>query len=119
MHEFCDLRFSHCPNRLKDFDAAHHVSAEGQVSWGQVGSYGSMMAEGKMRKLLHRASGIWVNLDDDMCFDASWHIDHNWCDTKAKLVKNKRKLPVLDSFPKESGLCKDMLSWTGQEPKSL
>ena len=79
------------PSRFRHFSPATHVAASGQIDWGQAGSFGLSFAEGKLVRVLHRASGIWVQMDSDLGVDSSWSLDHNWCDSKAKLVKTKNR----------------------------
>ena len=114
LHSWCDMRHDQNQGRLKDFLPQAHVAPSGQIDWGQAGSFGLSFEGGKLVRILHRASGIWVQMDEDLGVDQSWNLDHNWCDSKAKLVKTKnRKFGVLGFFIGDSSLPKDSACWTG------
>lgn len=114
LHCWCDMRHALTPSRLRDFRWGDHVAASGQIDWGQAGSFGLSFESGKLVRILHRASGIWVKMDADLGVDNSWALDHNWCDSKAKLVKTKnRKFGILGFFIGDSSLPKESACWTG------
>ena len=110
-----DTRHAMVSSRLQACTEGTWIADSGQIDWGKVGSFGLQFQNDKLIRVLHRGSGVWTDVDADMGIDMKWDLDNNWCDTRARLIKDKaRRYLVMDLFTKQSG-ARALPTWTGGE----
>jgi hypothetical protein len=76
----------------------------GEVDYGKVGMYAMEFIDKKGSRILHRPTGDYAAIDDDLCVTLEWAIKDNWSNLKATLVKGStRKYRLQPFFEKGMG----------------
>ena len=99
-----DGRVAQIPDALPKLVPGTNINTTtGEIDFAKVGMYQMEFHGTKALRALHRPSGDFGNIDDDLCVTSDWDIKDNWSSLKAALVKGKRKYPIKDLFDEGLG----------------
>ena len=107
------------PVRLQACKGAEWMEDSGKVNWGLIGSFTLVFEGGILVQIVHRGTGVATAVDKDLGVDHRWELENNWCDNKARLIRDAaRKYFVMESFfGKRNTAARALPCWTGSEQR--
>ena len=107
------------PVRLQACKDVEWMEASGKINWGLIGSFTLLFEGGILVQIIHRGTGVSTAVDKDLGIDNRWDLENNWCDNKARLIRDAaRKYFDMESFfGKRNVAARANPCWTGSEQR--